>query len=219
MGRAPKGCKDVQFYGIGDKRQYTVILEYSANRRLILPVELIWEGVEGLTGAQPKKHIHDQHRKYIHHSQSSTHWVTLNILIDYIRRIRNGYIKDTKFTLGLKDDHNLVLFLDCFSTHIKRDLIDKCTELYPEMILIFVPPQFTAEIQPLDVSTMGPFKKRIQRSAGRWQVQKYVRFIEKHPGEEFCLKTQLKKIKNDFFQWILDAAKWLQYQQPTLYNG
>ena len=48
-----KGLSEVRWDGIGDKRQFILCVVIDVEKKLVLHLQIIWEGKEGLSGACP----------------------------------------------------------------------------------------------------------------------------------------------------------------------
>lgn len=77
-----------------------------------------------------------------------------------------------KLELDVEEQRYIVL-LDVYSVHREKAMLDwwKQTGMGRQGLLIFVPANYTGQLQPLDISFNGPFKAVVRRSMMSWLSQ------------------------------------------------
>jgi len=92
--------------------------------------------------------------------------------------------------LRQKRGHDLAVIMDHFSSHVSSYV----SEFFKErgVVLMFLPPNMTDVLQPMDLMVNGPLKEALRLARAdqlRPQIQQHRSFMLTHPGAEF--KPQL----------------------------
>ena len=76
----------MRFYGMDDKRQFTLTPVIDGLNKLIFPTQIIWAGTEILKNgdrghaATPSPGVQQDHAEYLQHEQTSSHWCTFGTI-------------------------------------------------------------------------------------------------------------------------------------------
>ena len=169
IGRAQAGQKSVKWHGFDDKRQFTLSVVMDALGKIILPTQCIWAGETGQDGIRnriPAEHRHEEHLK---HEQSNSHWTVLETLKRLILMLAS-HVKAVCEAEGLVYATTYwILVMDCYSVHIKEEFLEWYqSEFDGHLICLFIPANYTAWLQPLDVSLNYVLKRILKNYAGTW---------------------------------------------------
>ena len=113
-----------------------------------------------------------------------------------------------------------ILVLDCYSVHIGSEFIGWCKDKYPHLVLLFIPANCTAWIQPLDISFNGPFKHILRNQAGQWlanHVSQQLRQVD--CPSKVKLDLRLNALKRPFTQWVAQALEQMQTRKEVVKRG
>lgn len=96
----------------------------------------------------------------LEHTHTPSHWSTPTTVEQVFDSLYKNVVLPTMLanSLDVKSTHWLVL-LDVYSSHRDAALLTLLRRKYPLLHLLYVPPNCTGQLQPLDVSFQGPFKK------------------------------------------------------------
>lgn len=101
-------------------------------------------------------------------SRSQNHWSTRDTMIEWLHTVLVPWRLRKCVQLGVDPGHQrLVVLLDNFSAHVSDEFLAECRK-FDWMSIIFLPPNMTQKVQPLDVGFNRPFKCRMQSSFPRW---------------------------------------------------
>lgn len=152
-----KGAKDVSIKGLGDKRCITITLGSDAEGTM-LPIQTIWKGVEGRTGAIPLKKMPTSIKSGMH-IQTNNHWQNAHTWLQYAETVLLPRIDATRKRL-MKPKQRAVLLLDLSPTHLGPSFRQWAKDNLVDLLWIF--PGLTGVLQPMDLAFQGPFKRYIQ---------------------------------------------------------
>ena len=147
-GREQRGFAEVSWHGFDDKRQFTACIVINALGEMVNPTQIIWRGKAGLHGACPKGDQTDS--EYLQHTQSASHWTTLETLKELILLIAADVKRQCEANGLDYPSQKWVLMMDCYSVHIRADfLIWYKEEFNGNLIVLFIPANLTGWLQPL----------------------------------------------------------------------
>ena len=70
------------------------------------------------------------------------------------------------FARDLPDGKKFIMLMDLYPVHCCRDFLEWSHEALPNMLLAFVPPGVTAQLQPHDKACMRTVKSGVRKAAG-----------------------------------------------------
>ena len=205
--RAKKGAKQVAVHGADDKRQVTVVPIISANGDK-LPLQIIFKGTEGWTrtGKRQMRSIPDYKTGFRNlnekwrgtiYAQTKNGWANEDTNIDLIEKVLIPHVrqnKEKRIASGKKDvPAKFILILDCWPSQRTNSFIQRARSLSKDLILLYLPPKLTGELQPLDVAVNATFKAMVKAEYGRQQMS----WIKKKYGSVHHL-TSKDEIRNTF---------------------
>ena len=169
IGRAQKGLKQVAWTGFTDKRQFTLSMVINGLGEVIFPTQLIWEG------ANDSRFVHEdlktddaRQSEYLYHDQSSTHWTTFATLCTLVHLLADKVRALCKQQNRNFEETHWVLVMDCYSVHISKQFLKWYKEAYPMLICLYIPANYTAHLQPLDISVNVQIKRFLKEFAATW---------------------------------------------------
>ena len=189
------GSKHVRVVGGEDKRQITVCVASSLHGDL-LPLQLIFTG--GTERSLPP-HTPETQLAGFHLTHSDNHWSNQETMQQYILEIIVPYTNARIGEHGLQADAKVVLVLDVWSVHKSATFITFLKEKHPNILLVFVPPNCTSQLQVADVVLQRPFKHGIKKQFNNWAASKISEQILVTPF------LKMKTIKPLVLQWCLES--------------
>ena len=130
----------------------------------------------------------------MHELQVSTHCDSLQVFTDWSKKVNEQFMSQQR---------NCLMLLDNASSHGVADtLITKVGSLdafrLSNLLLLFLPPNCTSVVQPLDQGIIAAFKAHYKRKLARYMVQQYD-IDSSQDLQVLSLKTNLKQVCIFFF--------------------
>ena len=109
----------------------------------------------------------------MHELQVSTHCDSLQVFTDWSKKVNEQFMSQQR---------NCLMLLDNASSHGVADtLVTKVGSLdafrLTNLLLLFLPPNCTSVVQPLDQGIIAAFKAHYKRKLARYMVQQYTTLI------------------------------------------
>lgn len=123
---------------------------------------------------------------------TDNHWSNLEEQQKLVRLVIAPYCKQKIEELNLPPSQRVAYLLDCWPVHISTAFRQWMKEQYPWILLLFVPPNCTAKLQPQDKFYQKPFKLGTKTAFCNHQVQLFQR--AKATGVWTSVNTQLVPI-------------------------
>ena len=113
-----------------------------------------------------------------------------------------------------------ILVLDCYSVHIGQEFLEWCSQKFPTLLLLFIPANCTAWLQPLDIGCNGPFKRVLRQLAGEWLAEhmRQQLLICKDPTK-VRLNVTLKALRPHFTRWVAKALAAVSEMKSAMMRG
>jgi hypothetical protein len=97
-------------------------------------------------------HLMTKKNKYMNSRWDSTfsenHWSTLETTKQFVHKILLSYLHTQICHLGLQESQKMVWLLDCWSMHKGHGFLDYMKETHPNILVIFIPTNYTNVLQP-----------------------------------------------------------------------
>ena len=226
-GRAQGGCSEVKFFGMDDKRQFTLTPVIDGLNKLIFPTQMIWAGTEILKngdrgqGATPSESVKALHAEHLQHVQTASHWCTIGtiqLLIIAIATHVASVVADNSDLAG--EAQHWIVVLDCYAVHIGEEFIAWCKATYPYLILMYIPAACTNWLQPLDISFNGVFKGILRDAAGTWLAEHVAEQLKQvEDPTQVKLDLRLSALKKPFCAWVASALEQMNERPSVIKRG
>ena len=120
-------------------------------------------------------------------------WITAELFAKWLEH----FIEFAKPTV----DKKVILVLDGHASHKTLEAIDICRD--KEVVLIFLPPHTTHQMQPLDKTVYGPLKSNYNEECDRWMLKNLAQRISMFQqgalfGAAFVKTAGMQKAVNGF---------------------
>ena len=159
---AKEGSKRVEISGIGDKHQITAVFAVT----LDVPIQLIYCR-KSRACLPPTKFPSDWHITYSHN-----HWANEKTSKDYIEKIILPYLRIKRQELDLAHDHHALCIFDNFKGQLTANVLQLLEENHLD--IVFVPPNYTDRLQPLDLSVNKPAKDFLRDNSNNGILTKFL---------------------------------------------
>ena len=150
---AEQGVKKVSIAGIDDKRQITAVFTVTLDGQF-LPVHLIYQG--STKACLPRVKF----PTYWHVTSSPNHWANEITTKDCIENILNPYLIHKRAKLNLASNQHALCIFDNFKGQLTDEVLKLLEDSYID--IVFVPPNCTDMLQPLDLSVNKSAKDNLK---------------------------------------------------------
>lgn len=154
-----------------------VLCHASQSSHSLHATQVIYQGTTDKS--LPAAHLRAKQKfKGWHWAQTANHWSDLPTMKALVKRIIEPYRVAMAEQLG-KDPATarLMWLIDVWSVHVGDPFRSHMKEEYPNILLLFVPPNCTSKFQPQDVGVQKPFKAGVQRAFREWQRRRYEKVL------------------------------------------
>ena len=153
------GTKRVRIAGTEDKKEITALITVSA-RGEVIPPQLLYEG--------KTEHCHP-HFDFpndwdVWHTPS--HWSNEATLLRYLDKVFIPYVEGKRQKAGFPPTQRALLLFDVFRGHKVPSVLMKLDEANIDHV--FIPPNCTDRLQPLDVAINKPIKTFMNEKCTLW---------------------------------------------------
>lgn len=200
-----RGSKQVSIIGMEDKREMTVLLACSLSGNL-LPPQLLYAGKT--TNCHPKFTFPADWD--VCHTDS--HWSNTNTMIRYIENILVPYYDKQRELLGLVPEQPGVALFDVFKAH--QDPLFLAELEKRNIIPVFVPASCTGELQPLDLTVNGEFKRLLKNEFIEWYSNE-LQFLE----EKESVDLRISRLKPIHASWLVRVFNSIEAKHEIVLNG
>jgi DDE superfamily endonuclease len=208
-----KGSQHVSVMGAEDKRQITAIIASTLTGNL-LPLQLIFGGTTDK--CEPAK-SHHVVKSQFHITHSDNHWSTLETMKEYIERIIQPYINQTIKQHNLDRESRAIVLLDCWSVHKSKEFRNYVRRTHPNILLVYIPPNCTSQLQVADVALNYSFKHLIKIQYEDWITNEVLKQLQ--VNESVKLATGAKIIKPLILEWCYNSWKKLENRPELIIKG
>lgn len=206
-----KGVKDVKVIGAEDKRQITACIGSSLNGNL-LPLQLIFQGKT--TACHPPATAASE-EAFVHLTHTENHWSSQTTMQEYVREVIVPYAERCAVEHTLPRDSHIVLVLDVWAVHKSEEFRRFLRTHFPNIHLVFVPPNCTSHLQVADVVLQRPFKAGLRNRFNEWAAGIITEQIEKNELYGLSPYLKMSMIKPLILQWCI--ASWSKMKQGRDY--
>lgn len=157
---AKQGSKKVEIVGVSNKRQITAVFAVILSGTF-LPPQIIYKGKT--KACLPNVTFpRDWHITFSHN-----HWANETTVKDYITNIHNcSYITRKNEELKLHSEQRALCIIDNFSAQ-RTDEVLELLERH-KIDTVFMPPNCTGVLQPMDLSINKPVKDILKNEFHQW---------------------------------------------------
>ena len=208
-----KGSKHVLVHGQKDKRQIIVSVSFSANGDL-LPFQIIFMGTTSRSlSLQNEGRLRCEEDGW-HLIYSGNHWSNLETYKLFVEKILQRYKLKKLLELNSDEDSKLIWLLDCWSVHMSREFIDWIKEVYPTILLVFIPTNCTSIYQPIDVILQRPFKHGFCQQFDNHSTESIGKQLDEKALTDVKLDTKMSVLKPLLCSWLCLA--WQHVNQSSV---
>ena len=211
---AKEGSKRVEISGTDDKRQITAVFAVSLDGSF-LPIQLIYCG-KSHACLPPTKFPSDWHITYSHN-----HWANENTSKDYVEKIILPYLRVKRQELNLTHDQHALCIFDNFKGQVTDDVLLLLERNHVDVV--FVPPNCTDRLQPLDLSVNKPAKDFLRDKFQHWYSDKVFDQLCKNDNDDHeslePIKFPLQVMKPLGAQWIMELHAYMLSKPEIIKNG
>ena len=206
---ATQGSKKVSIAGIDDKRQITGVFTITLDGQF-LPPQLVYQGTTSVCLPRVK------FPNNWHVTRSPNHWVNESTTKDFIQKIINPYLQNKRAKLKLTDDHHALCIFDNFKGQLTDDVLQLLKQSFIDVV--FVPPNCTDQLQPLDLSVNKSTKEFLRGKFQQWYLDKI--FDQRKDGSTLQPVTFPMHVMKPFgAHWLLEYYSYMQDHPDIVCNG
>ena len=204
-----RGSKRIKITGIDDKRQLTAVFGCSLAGDF-LPPQLIYQGKT--YRCLPSIELpEDWNVTYSHN-----HWSNEQTMQSYILKIIVPYIVKKREELKLAPTHPALVLFDNFSGQCTNDLFQILIQ--NNINYIFIPPNCTDRLQPLDVSVNKAAKSFLRDQFQEWYAQQLSGQIQGGTKVE-PVDLRMSVVKPLGAKWMLKLYDYSKAHPDIIQNG
>ncbi|KAF5321301.1 hypothetical protein D9619_000198 [Psilocybe cf. subviscida] len=203
---AERGLKQVQVLGGEEKRAFTVMISVSSDGKL-LPLQAIYSGKSRRSRPSPNSPCHKELLDagcLIQESGTSTYWSNIATMKDFVNGILSPYFELQKTSLGLPPSQKSLWIIDFWSVHRSKEFRQWMKDMYPGIIVDYVPGGCTSVAQPCDVGIQRPFKHSVKRSYHEDVVANIMEQLDLQ-ADTVTIDTRLGVLRNASTRWLWNA--------------
>ena len=206
---AKQGSKKVSIAGIDDKRQITGVFTITLDGQF-LPPQLVYQGITSVCLPRVK------FPNNWHVTRSPNHWANESTTKDFIQKIINPYLQNKRAKLKLTDDHHALCIFDNFKGQLTDDILQLLKQSFIDVV--FVPPNCTDQLQPLDLSVNKSTKEFLRGKFQQWYLDKI--FDQRKDGSTLQPVTfPMHVMKPLGAHWLLEYYSYMQDHPDIVCNG
>ena len=209
---AKQGSKKVKIAGVDDKRQITVVLAGSLTGEL-LPLQLVYQGKT--KQCLPKVKFPDDWLI----SFTPNHWCNEITMEAYIHEVIAPFIRQKRELLHLSNQQRALCIFDNFSAQCTSKILQLLDDNYIDVV--FVPPNCTDQLQPLDLSFNKPVKDFMRGKFQEWYSNQVLQNYEEGSsvGGMKPIQFPMSQMKPLGAQWLVELHQHMFTCPETIING
>ena len=176
-----------------------------------LPVQLIYKG-KTPRSLPSYKFPSDWHVTF-----TDNHWSNEVTMLEYINKILVPYIEKKRSDLKLKPDQRALVLFDVF----KAQCTDKVLQLLDQKNLtaVFIPPNCTDRLQPLDISVNKPAKSFLRAQFQEWYGEQIYQELRNDHSSTKAVDLRLSIVKPLGAKWMVKMYDYFKSKPHIIQNG
>ena len=202
------GDTQVTTHGLDEKRAMTLLVGVSASGCL-LPFQSMWQGatVRSLPSAHSPGYDDAISKGFLFEfTKTQTYWSTISTMQSYVTGILIPYFHEEQCKLQLPKTQPCIWQIDVWSVHTSQEFRSWMWDMYPWIILDYVPGGCTGLFQPCDVGMQQVLKQAITCAQSSDLVTEVSDAIRAGAAaSEIRIDTTLGTLRNRSVQWLLKA--------------
>jgi hypothetical protein len=210
---AVMGSKNVSVINSDDKRQITVIIASTPSGHLLAP-QIIFQGK---TDRCHPEATPETIRNRFHITHSENHWSSQITMTEYIKFIVDPFIQTIIEKKNLHQDQKAIIVLDCWSVHKSAEFRGFVKKKYPNLLLVYIPPNCTSKLQVADVALNYSFKHGIKIRYEEWVTRELYKQLQ--AKQTLNIQTNMAVIKPLILNWCFESWRSLENRQDLIMKG
>ena len=206
-----RGKKKIVIKGIEDKREITTLLAVTLSGAL-LPPQLLYEGKT--EWCHP--HVTFPTDWDIFHTDN--HWSNSSTVLRFFEKVLNPYLQSKHVELELPPTQKTLVLLDVFRAHHTTEVLQKLAEA--NILAVFIPPNCTDKLQPLDLSVNKSFKNEMRKCFVEWYSNCVAKeLISGKAINEINIGLKMSIVKPLSANWLISAFEHVRSSPNIICNG
>ena len=108
-----------------------------------------------------------------HFTCTENHWSDLSAMKALVTTIIEPYRKHTIEKLALTPEQKMLWLIDVWSVHVSEAFRSWMKDSFSNILVLYIPPNCTSNLQPQDVAVQKPFKGAVQAAFRKFQRDRY----------------------------------------------
>lgn len=204
-----RGTKRVEIAALDDKRQITAVFACSLSGTF-LPVQLLYQGT---TEKCLPKNIEFPSNWHI--TCSSNHWSNQDTMVDYVAKIIVPYVEAMRRQHNLDEKHPALVLFDTFRGQCVPSVLKLLEE--NNIHYLFVPPNTTDKLQPLDLSVNKSAKDFMKSKFQEWYSSVIEKQLQDDIEEEVDMRLSVMKPLSA--KWTIELYDYFLSRPDIIING
>jgi hypothetical protein len=205
---APVGTTDAVLQAFDEKKQYTMTPVVNMSGELVT-MQLIWQGAT--SRCEPHKDMQELHKDELTNTHTKSHWSRPHTMEAIIDDTYNAKIKAQDADRHPREGPTpWMMIWDVYCSHIDAKLLKSLKAKYPGLHILYIPPNCTSALQPLDVLYNGQLKCFLKSCSGKWLADHIAAQLQSGvPPEEVKVPRTKTELIGPFCDWMARGVKWL----------
>ena len=146
--------------------------------------------------------------------QTETHWMNGPAALIYLKRVIFPYFARRRKEIGLGQHQKAVLILDTYSSHLTPAFRKLCAD--SNVLLRYVVPGMTGELQPQDIGINKPFKDHVRDHLTLYFEMDFKNWTDTGKSVlEYEVQLQKSKIGKPVVKALISAYNWLASDEDS----
>ena len=206
-----QGAKKISIKGLDDKREITALLTITLSGAM-LPPQLLYGGKT--ERCHPDVDFPSDWDVW----HTENHWSNESTVLRYIDKVINPYLESKRQELELPSNHRALLIMDVFRAHRCKSVLQKLAD--SNILVVYVPPNSTDQLQPLDLSVNKPIKSVMKSCFVQWYSERVTEQINAGAAiDEICIGLQMSLVKPLSGNWFINAFDHVSRNPDIILKG